>query len=167
MFMENPIKIAAADSARHGLPAAAIELDTSEIGFIGSAFPADGVYLSLSGPPGGPLGLALEAYKGIKDAKGLEAFAAKRYAGDTYVRKGPGTVELAGGRRIAFTCGTGRSLARSTQFLALVPEREGADAGVLVSFYFGTQGEFSTPEEVMKPDELGKGVLGSLRVRFE
>ncbi len=162
------MKIAAADSARHGLPAASIELDVAQAAMWGQVFPGEGVYLNLSGPPGGPLGLALVAYEGIADAAALEEFAAKRFAGDTYVRKGPGTVELAGRSRVAFTCGRGQSLARSTHLLALIPVKEGADSGVLVDFCVGTQRELLTPAEVMKLERLGAGgVLGSLRVRFE
>ncbi|MBT9582684.1 hypothetical protein IV102_05005 [bacterium] len=50
-----PIHITAQQSRQKGLPAVGLRLDTAGTSLVARSFPEPGVYLSLSGPPGGAL----------------------------------------------------------------------------------------------------------------
>ena len=66
---EDTMHITASDAEGHGLPAVELQIDPGAL--TGSLFPDDGVYLTLSGPPGGLL--LLQVYPaGPGGATGLE-----------------------------------------------------------------------------------------------
>lgn len=162
------MKIDAAECRKRGLPAVTIDLDATAGGFVRAPDPGARSYLQLSGPPGGPLGLSIEAYSDVESTEAaLEKLAAKRFDGQKYVAKTTETLWLSGGNRLAFTCSTGESLAHSVHLLVLIPSAEKATSGVLVDFFVGQgSGETLTPGQVIKLEPWGD-LVKSVHVRFE
>jgi hypothetical protein len=60
MFYTPNIKITPEESAAHGLMPVELVIDLQGLPFIAWQFPRPNVYLQLSGPPGGPLGVSVE-----------------------------------------------------------------------------------------------------------
>jgi hypothetical protein len=162
------LKITSSEAAGHKLPRAAVELDPGATGMSAARFPADGKFVTLSGPPGGPLGLEIEAYKGVTaDAAGLEKLVAKRFEGRSPVKGAFGEVSLSGGTCAAMSWATDSSMARAAHLVALFPSKAGASEGVLLDFWMEAGSDpVPAPAEFLKAATYGD-VLRSVRVRFE
>lgn len=166
--IESPtVKITAAESASHDLPPAVIALDTGKLRMWGSKFSLKDEYFTLSGPPGGPLGMIVKRVtKAPKDLAGWKALVEENFK-DRFPEAGSmGTVEIDGEARPAFTCTTDKSMARSHHLLILfaVPK---SDQGVLVDFYSGAdETKTPTPQEMAKQGEFSE-LSPSLSIRFE
>jgi hypothetical protein len=161
------VEISSSDAAGHALPPASIAIDPGASGMVARTFPDKNRYLLLSGPPGGPLGVRVDAYSGTAaTAEGLAQLAQQRYADDSLEKGAFADVQLAGGKRAAYSCATGTSQARAVHVLALFPASPGADRGVLLDAWIGAQKGVPGPAEVAGTGKL-KDVLGSLKVRFE
>jgi len=127
-------RISREESAAHNLPPVEISVDVSGMGAVLWRFPAPRVYVHLSGPPGTPLGMAIEAYTNLKDdSQSLLALARRRTASARAVMMGEVEQVTLGGRSLlAIGWLSGESQARARHCLALFPAAEGAADGVLV-----------------------------------
>lgn len=159
-------RIAAKDATARGLPPASIELDGA--GLMVRSLPGEGCYLQGSGPPGGPLGISVEAYADTPaEEAALGAMAGKRFAGRSFMAGQVATIRLAGRSVRAFTCVTDPSHARSLHLLALFPRAEGARDGVLLDFWCSAgAGDPLSPEAMLRLERHGD-TLRSLCLRFE
>lgn len=160
------VKIEASDAKKHSLPAAEITIDLGETGLSGMKFPNKGEYLSLSGPPGGPLGLTvfhtqelpttdLEWRKLIEKRYGERATATGRVE----------AVEIAGKERGAFTFTSDSGPARAHHLLIAFAVPESKDA-ILVDFYSAGQGETPSPKILAATKKFSE-ISPSLSIRFE
>jgi hypothetical protein len=160
------MKITADEAKRHGLPAATIELDPGTFPFLELRFPGPTTYLVLAGPPGGPLGLSLEAYSGVAlEADALEKLVPVRFARWGCETGTSGKLVLGGKERAAVTCAVGRAPpARAHHLVTLVPESPGR--GVLVDAYVGGGlAQAPPPEAFLAMPDWGD-LLRSIRVTF-
>jgi hypothetical protein len=101
-------------------------------------------YISLSGPPGGPLSFSVTPYTdGAGDPLTLEQLFRERIEGrggiDPFVTGEPEKVELAGAEREAQAFRTGKSLATSNWCVVKVPSAEIEGAGLLVILRIGSK----------------------------
>lgn len=107
----------AAESATRKLPAVNVLVDYTGTGMSANKFPSERAYLSLSGPPGGPLGLVVEA-PGKSVANGIDlSVIAKERCGATATIGKPASIVFGGANRPAITCVYGESLARAEHLL--------------------------------------------------
>lgn len=154
-----------AEALAHGLPPVDLTLDGS--GLMIRPLPGGRCYLSGSGPPGGPHGISLEPYAGTPSGpEALRALAGARFAGPTYAPGQAATIALSGRSVQAFTCAVGAGHARALHLLALIPARDGADAGVLLDYWCAAgAGAPLGPDGVLGLARHGD-TLRSLRVDF-
>ncbi len=162
------VQISSSEAAKNGLPPAAITVEPGKTGMTARAFPEKNRYLMLSGPPGGPLGMKIDAYSGTSaDAAGLEKLLKARFGEDSPEKGSFGQVELGGAPRAAMSCASGTSQARAAHLVTLFPVAAGADRGVLVDFWVGSrQTGVPAPAAFLGMPTWGD-VLRSLRIRFE
>ena len=162
------VKVSAAESASHGLPPAEISVDLGQHAFSTKTFAAKDNYLSLSGPPGGPLGLQVEHIQNApKDDAAWRKLAETRFAERKPIEMGSAAeVSIASGKNVAFTCTTGESLARAHHLLVTVPVPKTSD-GILVDFKFAAaKTKTPTPQAVMSESKFGD-LLRSLSIRVQ
>jgi hypothetical protein len=141
------VKITAAESKDHDLPAAEISLDLAKTGMSGKKFPKEGDYLSLSGPPGPPLGMKISLVEEMPESEDQwRDLVEKRYPKRAPDSGTIGEIEFADGVRPAFTCTIphGPKKAHHLFVVLAIPESE---KGILVDFYRGG-GKTSTPSPV-------------------
>ncbi len=127
--------IHAEDARAGGLPAVGftVEWDTTP-GFSPRMPLGGGMYLSLSGPPGGPLGMRVSSYtNGDADHATLEKnISVPQQFG--YTKGAPEQVSLAGASRPALAYLSGQAIAKVHGCAVLVPARAGAREGLVVTF---------------------------------
>jgi len=160
------VKTTAADARAHGLPAATISVEPGATGMAASTFPEDGVYLRLSGPPGGPLGLIMARATTAGDEAGMKALVNTRFTGRSPAAGTFARVELGDAVRPAITCTTDSSAARAHHLLVLFAQ-PGVSGGVLLDFWMPA-GTSPTPEpREMLEHARYAALLKSVSVRFE
>jgi hypothetical protein len=161
------LRISAAESASHQLPAADITLDYSVAHMTERKFPAEDQYLSLSGPPGMPLGMKVSHVVTTPTNKAeWESLVEQRYAKQLAELGTAADLKISGAARPAFTCTTGKSHARAHHVLVLIAVPK-SKAGILVDFYHRA-GKTETPTpQAMAVDGRFAPILQSLSVRFE
>ncbi len=166
--IESPIvKITAAESASHDLPPAEITLNTGKLNMSGSKFSLKDEYFTLSGPPGGPLGLVvIRVAKAPKELADWKQLIAELYK-DRFPEAGTvGKAELDGKPHPAFTCTTDKGFARSHHLLILIAVPK-SDQGVLIDFYSGAdKTKTPTPQEMAKQGDFLE-LSPSFSIRFE
>lgn len=160
------VEITAAESTSNNLPPVAITIDPGNLGMSIFMFPEDDMYLMLSGPPGGPLGLSLEKVSDMTgDEAGLSALVKSRFEGRTPQTGTTGQVSLSGGEHPAITCTTDSSGARSHHLLVLFDVPDSSD-GILLDFWLPA-GDSDTPiPGAMFTQADFDAMLRSLTVRF-
>jgi hypothetical protein len=161
------VKITAAEASRHQLPPAEISLNTGETGMSGMKFSSKDEYFSLSGPPGGPLGLTVALVeKSPKELDGWKSLIEDRFKNRSPEVGSAGEVELDGKARPAFTCTTDGGPSRAHHLLVLMAVPK-SDKGLLIDFYSGA-GETKTPspQEMAKQGEFSE-ISPSFSIRFE
>jgi hypothetical protein len=143
---DNMIQVAFDEATAHGLVPAHIAIDAQGLGMAERRFPDPATYLRLAGPPGGPLGLRIEAYTDITPtAESLGKLVKRRYAKARDLAVGPvETLCLSGREVLAIGCSEGESMARAHHCIILFPASEGAARGVLVDFWVAA-GETAPP----------------------
>ena len=161
------ITITAAESAERGLPKAKITLDLGETFMTSQKFPGDGVYLSMSGPPGAPLGLSIRlSPEAITDEEGWQ-----RYVEQTWPDEAPKIVaaaeaELCGSSRPACTFPTGESLARTHHLMASI-EIPDSDQAIIVHFSQAAgKSETPAPSPMVREGRYAQ-LLQSISINFE
>ena len=156
------VKISAAESARHHLPAAEISFNAGDTSMSGWKFPAESEYMVLSGPPGGPLGLSVtHVATAPADAAGWQALVAKRYADRTPEFGTDADVEVAGSMRPGYTFTTDKGFARSHHLMVLF-KIAGSTEGIVLD-YFEDAGETETPTP---QDMAGEARFADIRQSF-
>ncbi len=162
------IKISGLESASHQLPPVQIAINPGDHGFSVARFAGKDKYLSLSGPPGGPLNLQVERLQKVPvDDAGWRKLVEQRFAERKPIEMGSAAeLEIAGGKNQAFTCSTGESLACAHHLLIVVPISKSHD-GILVDFeYAAANSKTPAPLAVIKDSGFGD-LLRSLSIRFE
>jgi hypothetical protein len=161
------VKITRAESEHHKLPAAEISLDLGESGLSGRKFPEKGDYLSLSGPPGGPLGLRISHLASVPSTdEEWQTLIKKLFAERTVEMGTAGEIKFGGENRASLTCTTDSGPARAHHLLIVIAVPDAKDA-ILVDFY-RRAGQTATPG----PAELAKDgkfaeLSPSFSIRFE
>jgi hypothetical protein len=90
--MDRQIQVTPEDSQAHGLPPLGLDLDLSGTAMLYHLFLGGGSYLTMSGPPGGPVGFSLVAFSGS-----LLEYVTEHFTGVASFQMGqPGTVRLSG-----------------------------------------------------------------------
>ncbi len=102
----NRVLITPEQCRQHGMAPIELSVDPTDTVLRPFPFPEKGVYLRMSGPPGGPLLMEVLARPGALD----QALAARFSALE---EREPATVRLAGEERSALTFVTGQSQART------------------------------------------------------
>jgi hypothetical protein len=160
------VKITAAEAKRHSLPAAEITLDLGKTGLSGTKFPAEGEYLALSGPPGGPLGLAVFHIKELPlNELDWRKLIEKRYAERSPAMGKAEELEIAGGKHAAFTVTTDGGPAKTHHLLIAFAVPDSRDA-IVVDFYRGGQDDTPSPR-TLAADKKFSEISPSLSIRFE
>jgi hypothetical protein len=161
------LKITAAESAGHQLPAADITLNYSGVPLSERKFPAADQYCSLTGPPGAPLALKMFHLKRPpKDEAQWRRLVEQRYAAKLAELGTTAELKIAGAARPAFTCTTGKKHARVHHLLVLIAIPK-SDEGILVDFFHGA-GKSKTPTpQAIAVDGKFAPMLQSLSVKFE
>lgn len=160
-------EISAAESKEHRLPPAAIAVDLGDVFMRSRKFPAKGVYASMSGPPGAPLGLLIQLVAEKLD----DDEAWRRYAETIYEDAPPelgsvGEVELSGSKYPAITFTTGDANARTHHLMAAaaVPD---AEQSVVIHFSQAAgKTETPAPGEIVR-DGRYADLLQSISVRWD
>jgi hypothetical protein len=161
------VKITAAESKSHELPAAEIVLDLGETGMSGRKFREKGEYLTLSGPPGGPLGLTVSHIAKLpKSADDWHSLAKKLNTQESTEMGHVGTLKIAGAERAAFTYTTDDGSDRSHHLMIVFAVPDSKD-GILVDFYRGTGTDKTPAPEVLAADDIFAEISPSLSIRFE
>jgi hypothetical protein len=159
--------ITSEESKSNQLPAVEISVDLGKTGLSGRKFGSKGEYLSLSGPPGGPLGLKISHVANL--ARGVEewhSLVKERYGDESPAMGTAGEIKLAGEKRDAFTFTTGSDAARAHHLLVHVAI-PGSQDGLLVEFYRRAgKSETPSPQELVK-DEKFSELSPSFSIRFE
>lgn len=129
--------VTAADARAKGLPPIGFSVEWPRPRlFLGSVLAHEGTYLTLSGPPGGPLGMSVRGYTNADANHGiLETVIVEHPPRPPVIRGAPETIDLAGAARPALAYIQGESLARSLTCLALVPSPGNKREGLVVRFY--------------------------------
>jgi hypothetical protein len=159
------IRITTSDARTNGLPPVDISLDYSNTSLLATVFPRHGVYVQLSGPPGGPLGVSIEAAEPYDLALSLEALIRQRFnhpADEPLVFGRQGEIELSAVRHKSLTFVSGSSHAKSVHVVTII--RGTNDTALLVDFHVGG----SQPDSTVvtgHPDLMQ--VARTLAVRFE
>lgn len=133
------VRIKARQAKQKGLPAIGFSVDPAGTAMSASPFPEDGVYLTLSGPPGGPLLFQVFAYRSNgHDAAALDAQIKARF---NQPHQQPlqldeqGTLKLSGSDRAIRTFITGSMpMIRTRWCAALIPAPSGHAEGLFVVF---------------------------------
>ncbi len=131
---EGRVVVTASDALSGGLPAVGFTAQWSKSpGFLARMPLSGGMYLGLSGPPGGPLNVSVTAYKkGEATHDTLEKNVSIPQLGHTM---GPAeTVMFAGSNRPAVAYLFGKSISKTHGCAILVAAKPGATEGLVVSF---------------------------------
>lgn len=138
--------VTAVDARAKGLPAIGFTVTWSDAGlFQGNVFNGEGNYLTLSGPPGGPLGMAVWGYTSLDATHAtLEKVIAQHPPRPPVIRGAPESISLAGAERPALAYIQGESLARSVTCLVLVPAAGNKREGLIVTFYVAAGSALAT-----------------------
>jgi len=126
------IRITPEEAEAHGLLPFTLTVELAGLPLLEWRFPRPNVYLQLSGPPGGPLGLSIEQAP-LSEANDIPAFIEKRWAGQTGVYLGardsahPWEAEYV----------LGESLARAHHSLSFYPSPKPSLHWVLVDCWIG------------------------------
>jgi hypothetical protein len=160
------VNITAAESARHGLPAADIQLNVEGVSMSGWKFPEQGEYLVLSGPPGGPMGMSISHVQETpSDASQWKALMDKRYPERSAVAGSTSTIEVAGEKRAAFVFTTDEGFARAHHLMIPMAIASSGDA-VLVDLYYGADETPAPTPETMAAYGAFTQILNSLSIRI-
>lgn len=161
------IKIAASDAASHKLPAATISFNTGETYMSGHTFPEKDLYLRLSGPPGGPLGMEILRVSSVpKNQEGWQQLAEKRYEGRSVESGQAAEVEITGDTRSAFTFTSDEEEARAHHVMVGFPVPQ-SNEGIVVDFW-SAAGDSETPApDAMLGEDAAGSFLRKLTIRFE
>ena len=161
------VKITAAESKSHHLPAAEISLNLGKTGLSGRKFSDKGEYLSLSGPPGGPLGIRISHLASLpSNTAEWRTLIEKRFDGQSPDIGTEGEIKFAGQTCSALTCTTGAGPARAHHLLILV-EVPHSKEGLLVDFYHRA-GKTETPDpQSLSQDAKFAELSPSFSIRFE
>ena len=161
------VRITAAEARKHGLPGASITLEPGATGLSAATFPEDGMYLRMSGPPGGPLGLIVaHATQAAGDEAALKALAEKRFAGRSPAVGTFDRVELSGAVRHVLTCTTDSSAARAHHLLVHFARPDATD-GILLDFWMPAGTSPAPAPQAMLEHPRYAALLKSVSVRFE
>ena len=163
----NTITITAAEAVERGLPKAEITLNLGETFMTSEKFPGDGVYLSMSGAPGAPLGLSIKTSPElITDEQGWQRFVKQNSPGDAPEFAAASEAEICGASRSACTFTTGESLARSHHFAASV-EIPDSDQAIVIHFWQAAgKSETPAPDAMVRDGRYAK-LLQSISIKFE
>lgn len=160
------VKITAADAKKHSLPAAEITINLGETGLSGFKFANEGEYLSLSGPPGGPLGMTVFHTKHLpKTDADWRKLVEERYDERATAMGEAADIEVAGGKHNAFSCTTDGGPAQAHHLLIAfaVPD---SDEAIVVDFYSAGQGATPSPKTLLAAKKFSE-ISPSLSIRFE
>ena len=146
------LTITAAQCAERKLPEASILVDAVGPDFDAQAFPGAGLYALLSGPPGGPLSLA------IKPAPPGDLAEALRARGHGDVQKG--TVSWRGKDTAAVASVFGESQARAQVLHVVVPSK-GGPVWIEIESTAGTRA--AAPAELAEREPY-RALLGAVRI---
>ena len=114
------------------LPAVNVFVDYTGTGLTAFKFPSERAYVSFSGPPGGPLGLVVEA-PGKSVANGIDlSVIAKERCGATAMISKPQSIVFSGANRPAISCVYGEAVARAEHLLIGITVGK---EGVLIDAY--------------------------------
>ncbi len=151
------LSIPASEALAHGLPPVALRLDATGCGLWGTTFPAPRTFVSLSGPPGGPLFFEVASAPPGASARVRATMAASTWGRDPILEPG-GTVEVNGVPRASFLFFSGRQNAATVGCVVEVPVGE---ATLCVVFgHGGAPGSLSDGAAVARHPSL-RGLLAS------
>lgn len=161
------LTISAEEAKEHDLPAAAISVEMGDVFMQSRKFPGEGVYVSMSGPPGAPLGMAIQRVpEAIAEQAEWERFVEKQHQEEDAEFGVVEQVEFAGAKRSACTFTTGESMAR-THHLAVCVEVPGSEAGILIHFWQAAgKSETPAPAEVVRKGRYAE-LLQSISVAWD
>jgi hypothetical protein len=167
--MERIITIEPGDAEERGMPAVRISIDITNLPLMPFAFPDSVTYLSLSGPPGGPLYFIVKALLGpVANLDALQNSLCELYAASKRPapKFGPrATVAIQDKTFPALLYFTGESMAASASCALVIqpPPERSSSPGLLVIFGHG-----GNPENVTSCGQLAEhsalgGVLKTLK----
>jgi hypothetical protein len=161
------VRITAKEAKEHGLPPAEITIILGESGLSGMKFPDKGEYLSLSGPPGGPLGLVVLHIESVpKNNSTWHELIEKRYPERSATMGRAGEIKIGDEKYSAYTFSTDSGPARAHHLLIVFAVPDSKEA-ILVDFYRAAgKSEIPTPQS-LATDEKFSEILPSLSIRFE
>jgi hypothetical protein len=164
--VQGRIRITAEAARERGLPAIAFTIDERDTGFSSTRFPEPEVYLTMSGPPGGPLLVMIRAWREASTDEGvIVRVLRERYSGPGWEPLAfglPERTDLAGASRIMLPFTSGESLGRTIWCAIVVQPAPDASAGLLVTVGVGGRG---APDcRVPLGDEWIAKVLRTLRL---
>ncbi|MDC0935936.1 hypothetical protein OAS39_06595 [Pirellulales bacterium] len=161
------LTITAAESDEHGLPKAAITLHLGDTFMRTAKFPGDGIYVSMSGPPGAPLGLIIQLlHETFGNEAGWRRFIEKSYQDESANFGTAADVEMCGANRPACTFTTGNGNAR-THHLAVSVNIPESDQSVVVHFWSAAgKNETPIPNEMVGGGRYAE-LLQSVAIEFE
>jgi hypothetical protein len=140
------VHVTAAEAEAHGLTPLAFSIDTAGTPMSTYAFPDEGEYLAVSGPPGGPQMLRfLSLTERVEGAAALEPILRAKFStvgSDPFVLGTPIEATIGGSSRQALPFATGQSMARTGWCAVLIDSHlRGAVPQLLVLAGIGSSGE--------------------------
>jgi hypothetical protein len=133
----------------------------------GHTFPEKDLYLRLSGPPGGPLGMEILRGSSVpKSEEDWQQLAEKRYEGRSVEMGQVADVEIAGDTHSAFTFTSDEEEARAHHVAVVFPVPQSKE-GIVVDFWTAAgDSETPTPDTMLADDAAGS-FLRTLTFRFQ
>jgi hypothetical protein len=161
----NRVTISAKDAAAKKLPAVDVSMDATGT-FIVSRFPEKGVLLRLSGPPGGPLGASIRAYRGhLPGKKAALALLKAHVKGKPFALGKLARIKVAGRYRWVVSYGVGRPPAASHGCLIML-EKKGAREGVILRFWASSGGKKPPSCTTLMGYDTFRPIFKTLKVQF-
>lgn len=161
------VEITAAEAKAKGLPPVAFSLVASGGGWTVGKLPGQGVYLRLSGPPGGPLSFSVETFPNPRASGAtLESWIRGRFNKpfrQPLTLGKPGRFTLAGGARPALAFTSGKSMARTAYCAVLVAAKSRPVTELVVLFGHGAPQGQPTCDEIARHNSLAP-VLQSFKL---
>ena len=161
------VKITADEAKAHELPPVEIRIDLGESGLAGMKFPDKGQYLSLSGPPGGPLGLVIRHIDKLpKSEADWHKLAENRYADGSMKFGKVEKIEFNGKKQDAYTVATGAGPARANHLLIAIAVPVSGDA-ILVDYHRAGGNTEVPPPISLASDKIFSEISPSISIKFE
>jgi hypothetical protein len=161
------VTVTATEARAKRLPPIAFSLDANSAGWTVRKLPGQGMYLQLSGPPGGPLFFSVHAFPNPRTTSAtlvrwVRSQYSKPYQQPVTLTK-PARFTLAGVARPAAALTSGRSMGRTASCAVLVTAPTTPPTALVVHFGHGAMRGLFSCDQIAKHPPLAR-VIGSFKL---